>query len=123
MTSPLAVPPLLVASVSAFAVPASAPRRDQLTAAGEAFLVAGEALSEAANRLPHFYSSKQGLTDENPAVFGGGGQGLTQAGEALLASDAAEDCAVSRARHRTGQRAEPAKSVKEIGRLASDGLK
>ena len=33
---------------------------------------AGDALSQAANCLPQFYSSKQGMTNENPAVFGGG---------------------------------------------------
>jgi hypothetical protein len=37
----------------------------------------------AANNLPSFYSSKQGMTNENPAVFGGGGLALTNAGEAF----------------------------------------
>jgi len=67
---------------------------NHLGAAGTALLSAGEAFSLAANRLPHFYSSKQGLTDENPAVFGGGGLALTQAGESWVAGGAAiEDSA------------------------------
>ena len=33
-----------------------------------------------AERLPNWYSSKQGLTEESPAVFGTAGMGLTHAG-------------------------------------------
>ena len=67
----------------------------QLNAAGEAFLSAGECFALAANRLPHFFSSKQGLTDENPAVFGGGGLAFTNAGEVLLADGAAAEDSAS----------------------------
>ena len=42
-----------------------------------------------AERLPNWYSSKQGLTEENPTVFGSAGLGLTHAGERIIAGD---DC-------------------------------
>lgn len=45
----------------------------------------GAATSDVAERLPNWYSSKQGLTEENPAVFGSAGMGLTQAGDTLCA--------------------------------------
>ena len=44
---------------------------------------------DVAERLPNWYSSKQGLTEENPTVFGSAGLGLTHAGERLEAGD---DC-------------------------------
>ena len=53
-------------------------------AAGEAIRVAGAATSDVAERLPNWYSSKQGLTEESPAVFGTAGMGLTHAGGALV---------------------------------------
>ena len=45
--------------------------------------------SDVAERLPNWYSSKQGLTEENPTVFGSAGLGLEQAGDRLVAGD---DC-------------------------------
>ena len=53
-------------------------------AAGEAIRAAGAATSDVAERLPNWYSSKQGLTEESPAVFGTAGMGLTHAGGALV---------------------------------------
>ena len=50
---------------------------------------AGAATSDVAERLPNWYSSKQGLTEENPTVFGSAGLGLEQAGDRLVAGD---DC-------------------------------
>jgi hypothetical protein len=44
---------------------------------------AGELTSSMASKLPNWYSSKQGLTCESPAVFGAGGLALSQAGESL----------------------------------------
>ena len=52
--------------------------------AGEAIRAAGAATSDVAERLPNWYSSKQGLTEESPAVFGTAGMGLTHAGGALV---------------------------------------
>ena len=52
--------------------------------AGEAIRAAGAATSDVAERLPNWYSSKQGLTEESPAVFGTAGMGLTHAGRALV---------------------------------------
>ena len=57
--------------------------------AGEAIRAAGAATSDVAERLPNWYSSKQGLTEENPTVFGSAGLGLEQAGDRLVAGD---DC-------------------------------
>ena len=57
--------------------------------AGEAIRAAGAATSDVAERLPNWYSSKQGLTEENPTVFGSAGLGLSHAGERLEAGD---DC-------------------------------
>ena len=53
-------------------------------AAGESLLEAGDCLSRAACCLPNWYSSKEGLTGESPAVFGGAGTALCQAGEGLV---------------------------------------
>ena len=55
--------------------------------AGEAIRAAGAATSDVAERLPNWYSSKQGLTEENPTVFGSAGLGLTHAGERLEAGE------------------------------------
>ena len=54
------------------------PRARSFDDAANHFHQAGEALNLAANRLPNFFSSKQGLTAENPAVFGGGGLALNK---------------------------------------------
>jgi hypothetical protein len=51
---------------------------------GPCFIRAGTCLSEAACILPNWYSSKEGLTGECPAVFGGAGTALTTAGQAML---------------------------------------
>jgi hypothetical protein len=51
---------------------------------GLCFVQAGTCLSEAACILPNWYSSKEGLTGECPAVFGGAGTALTAAGQAML---------------------------------------
>ena len=61
-------------------------------AAIDAFRLAAEALSLAANRLPNFYSSKQGMTPENPAVFGGGGTALLSFADSLQDADDISDC-------------------------------
>lgn len=55
-------------------------------AAGCALVAAGEMISNAACILPNWYSSKEGLAGERPAVFGGAGTALCQAGEGLQAS-------------------------------------
>ena len=44
---------------------------------------AGELTADMASRLPNWYSSKEGLTGESPAVFGGCGMALIQAGQSL----------------------------------------
>jgi hypothetical protein len=59
-------------------------------AAGCSLVAAGEMISNAACILPNWYSSKEGLTGESPAVFGGAGTALCQAGEGLQAS--IQDC-------------------------------
>ena len=51
--------------------------------AAQALTKAGDYLSKAACCLPNWYSSKEGLSGESPAVFGGGGTALVQAGESL----------------------------------------
>ena len=74
----------------AFALPwAAGAMAPNFGAAGEAIRSAGAATSDVAERLPNWYSSKQGLTEENPTVFGSAGLGLTHAGERLVAGD---DC-------------------------------
>ena len=44
---------------------------------------AGELTSDMASKLPNWYSSKEGLTGESPAVFGGCGMSFTQAGDSI----------------------------------------
>ena len=74
----------------AFALPwAAGAMAPNFGAAGEAIRAAGAATSDVAERLPNWYSSKQGLTEENPTVFGSAGLGLEQAGDRLVAG---EDC-------------------------------
>ena len=69
----------------AFALPwAAGAMAPNFGAAGEAIRAAGAATSDVAERLPNWYSSKQGLTEESPAVFGTAGMGLTHAGGALV---------------------------------------
>ena len=58
---------------------------------GRALEEAGTLTAGMASRLPKWYSSKEGLTGESPAVFGAGGIALSQAGQALLLSDEEED--------------------------------
>ena len=73
-------------------------RRLQLALAGESLAAAGEYLSKAACTLPNWYSSKEGLSGESPAVFGSGGTALTQAGESLLVlKDESSSESISRA--------------------------
>ena len=67
----------------------------QIIKAGEHFMQAGELFNLAANRLPNFYSSKQGLTNENPATFGGGGLALVNCGESLCKSEEDDDDALA----------------------------
>ena len=74
----------------AFALPwAAGALSPDFGAAGEAIRAAGAATSDVAERLPNWYSSKQGLTEESPAVFGTAGMGLTHAGERIISGD---DC-------------------------------
>lgn len=54
-----------------------------LAKASRALLQAGDLTSDMASKLPNWYSSKEGLTGESPAVFGGCGMALTQAGHSL----------------------------------------
>lgn len=60
---------------------------DCLLRASAAFITAGELTSDMASKLPNWYSSKEGLTGESPAVFGGCGMSLVQAGTSLLAQE------------------------------------
>ena len=50
----------------------------------ESFITAGELTSDMASKLPNWYSSKEGLTGESPAVFGGCGMALIQAGTSIF---------------------------------------
>lgn len=61
---------------------AAGPKGAQCQAAAR-FALAAESFSLAANSLPNFFSSKQGMTNENPAVFGGGGLALSNLAETL----------------------------------------
>ena len=59
--------------------------------AGEAIRAAGAATSDVAERLPNWYSSKQGLTEENPTVFGSAGLGLGVGGGRVEEPQAARE--------------------------------
>lgn len=54
---------------------------------GDAFVSAGQKISAAACILPNWYSSKEGLTGESPAVFGGTGTAFVMAGESFQEHD------------------------------------
>ena len=56
---------------------------DQLEELSLCFQRAGDLTSDMASKLPNWFSSKEGLTGESPAVFGAGGMALRQAGESL----------------------------------------
>ena len=55
----------------------------QLEIMSVALQTAGELTSDMASKLPNWYSSKEGLTGESPAVFGSCGMSFTQAGESI----------------------------------------
>ncbi|CAB9504628.1 expressed unknown protein [Seminavis robusta] len=56
---------------------------DQLAPISEHLILSGELTSDMASKLPNWFSSKEGLTGESPAVFGGCGMELIQAGKSL----------------------------------------
>lgn len=63
--------------------PPSKQTQQEYIQVGTHLVDAGECISKAACILPNWYSSKEGLTGESPAVFGSAGTALCQAGESL----------------------------------------
>ena len=55
----------------------------QLALMSQSFLTAGELISDMACKLPNWYSSKEGLTGESPAVFGSCGMSFIQASDSI----------------------------------------
>lgn len=70
-----------------FAVPFHQQKESVIQSVGNSLVTARECVSKAACILPNWYSSKEGLTGESPAVFGAAGTALVQAGESLLLSN------------------------------------
>lgn len=91
----------------------SATTRDstQLQDLSLALQTAGDLTSDMASKLPNWYSSKEGLTGESPAVFGGGGMALRQAGESLLLPDSN----LVRVQHCAGDLAHAACQLEPVG--------
>lgn len=78
------LPPNNFEDATALSVSSRSEVHDQLLLLGESLHNAGELTADMACKLPNWYSSKEGLSGESPAVFGGAGLGLMQAGQSLL---------------------------------------